>query len=248
MKKNVCTPTDDAKRLSVVLCGSFRKDLKGLTASWTELCDRFRVLSPLDVSWVDPEAEFVRVESEIGTDASVLERRHLDAIQLADFVWLHCPAGYVGQSAALEVGYAHALGIPILCETKPTDEVLASMVTTVDGGPSLAASHIVSRPGSGIAGLQRYYARTAERRGWSDESPRDTLLLLTEELGELARAVRKESGLKRDSVFPEGEVGAELADVQLYLVHLATALGVDLAAAVTAKELVNAERFAKRVA
>ena len=36
---------------------------------------------------------------------------------------------------------------------------------------------------------------------------------------------------------------AELADVALYVVHLANVLGIDLGAAVSAKEQANAKRF-----
>ena len=39
-------------------------------------------------------------------------------------------------------------------------------------------------------------------------------------------------------------MGEELADVQLYLLHLANVMGLDLANAVTDKERKNAERFA----
>jgi NTP pyrophosphatase (non-canonical NTP hydrolase) len=46
----------------------------------------------------------------------------------------------------------------------------------------------------------------------------------------------------------EEDPEAELADVALYLVHLANALEIDLAAAVRAKEEVNARRFGVRLA
>ena len=38
--------------------------------------------------------------------------------------------------------------------------------------------------------LQQYYQQKAEERGFDDETAQDTLLLMIEELGELARAVR----------------------------------------------------------
>jgi NTP pyrophosphatase (non-canonical NTP hydrolase) len=101
----------------------------------------------------------------------------------------------------------------------------------------------IGAPGRGIDRLQRYYRLAASRRGWDKESPRDALLLLTEELGELARAVRKLEGLDRNHDLDEiGNVGEELADLQLYIVHLANTLGLELANAVTTKEQVNARR------
>ncbi|MDB5159840.1 MAG: MazG protein [Candidatus Saccharibacteria bacterium] len=97
----------------------------------------------------------------------------------------------------------------------------------------------------GISRLQVYYAETAKRRGWDEETAKETVLLLAEELGELARAVRKHEGMNRDHVY-DVELGEELADVQLYLIHLANQTGVDLGAAVIAKEVTNEARFIQR--
>ena len=69
------------------------------------------------------------------------------------------------------------------------------------------------------------------------------MLLLTEEIGELARAIRKSEGLKRDAGYNDVGLLDELADVQLYLVHLANSLGVSLDEAVNQKETKNDERF-----
>jgi NTP pyrophosphatase (non-canonical NTP hydrolase) len=231
--------------LAVVLCGSFRRDPDGLRDIFGRLAERYVVLSPSSVEFVDCDAEFVRLAAEQDECVDDIESRHLAAMREADAVWLFCPNGYVGTTAALEIGYAHSVGIPVLTDTRPQDEVVAGMVSvvsSVDQLQSAAAPH----PGAGLAALQCYYQRIAERRGWAHESPRDTLLLLTEELGELARAVRKEAGLRRDGAFSNDPIGDELADVQLYLVHLATALGVDLADAVTSKERANAARHEQR--
>lgn len=158
-------------------------------------------------------------------------------------MWLHVPDGYVGISAALEMGHARALGIPVFAATPPKDQTLGAYVTLVSS-PTEVAGALVTAPGNGHTGLQAYYARVAARRGWDGESPRDTLLLLTEELGELARAVRKRDGLQRDSAYPVTDVADEVADVALYVVHLANTLGVDLAEAVTRKEHANEARHA----
>lgn len=236
--------TDD-KALAVVLCGSFRREPEALRAVHAELDKRFRLLAPLSVDFTDLSVDFVRLAGEVDEPVSVIEARHLDAMRNSDFVWLFCPGGYVGTSAAIEVGYAHAAGVPVLSDVEPMDEVVAGMVKVVRDLADVSEM-LAPCPGQGIAALQDYYRRIARRRGWANESPRDTLLLITEEIGELARAVRKDAGLHRDGSYEHGAVGHELADVQLYLVHLASALGVDLAAAVTEKERVNAERFANR--
>ena len=72
------------------------------------------------------------------------------------------------------------------------------------------------------------------------------MLLLTEEIGELARAIRKDAGLNRDKDYNNVSILDELADVQLYLVHLANNLNVNLADAVTQKETKNDARHKKQ--
>ncbi len=229
--------------MSVVLCGSFHRDPGGLGRVHADLDRSFRLLSPVSVQFVNHEAEFVRLPEEANEATATIEDRHLAALSSADFVWLHCPDGYVGTSAAMEIGHARALGIPIFASHAPADTTLCGYVQVV-AHPTDAPSLLDAAPGQGLTGLQRYYRRISERRGWGAESPQDTLLLLTEELGELARAVRKATGLRRDGAYPTAAIEDELADAQLYLVHLANTLGIDIAAAVTAKEAINARRFA----
>ncbi|MEA2647077.1 MAG: hypothetical protein QOE92_2160, partial [Chloroflexota bacterium] len=209
--------------LSAVLCGSYRRDRPGLEQTFASLTLHYNVLSPIAIDFVDPQATFVRLRGERNEAEDAIEKRHLQALTAADFMWLFCPNGYVGTSAALEVGYAHAAGVPVLSDCSPEDPVLAAMVTVVET-ISTAWEVLEPNPGQGLAALQKYYSRIAERRGWAAESPRDTLLLLTEELGEVARAVRQQAGLARDGGYGAITVGHELADLQLYLVHLATAL------------------------
>ena len=209
------------------------------------MIESFTLLSPIAVDFVEPGAEFVRLPHEVAETVSTIEERHLAAIVDADFVWLHAPEGYVGRSAAMEIGHARALGVPVFTDDELADEMLSSCVQRV-GHPLDVPAALEAAPGRGLAGLQRYYGRISARRGWDTESAQDTLLLITEEMGELARAVRKNAGMRRDGAYQVSvSVQDELADVQLYLVHLANTLGVDIAAAVTAKEAANAERFAE---
>lgn len=228
--------------LNVVMCGSFRRERVALAATHRLLAARFRLLSPRSVDFVDPDADFVRLDDEVGESVASIEDRHLAAIRDADFVWLVAPHGYIGRSAAMEVGHARALGVPVFTDAAVDDVTLGEYLQVVDG-PLDVPEVLQSSPGDGLAGLQRYYRRVSGRRGWSGESAQETLLLMTEEMGELARAVRKRVGLHRDAAYPDMSVGEELADVQLYLMHLANTLGVDIAAAVTAKEAVNSARF-----
>jgi len=247
----VAAPTAASARSAVrrraVLCGSYRRDLGGLRQAYEDLLSAFDVLSPRSLEFVDPQAEFVRTPGELGRSSAEIEKGHLEAMRAADFVWLHVADGHVGRSASMEVGFAHALGIPVFAAEAPNDEAVASFVTVVDGVHTLDGARLQQEdhPGSGLGRLQAYYRTVSLRRGWDDESARDTLLLLTEEIGELARAIRKRDGLARHQASADSDVAGELADVQLYLVHLANALKLDLSGAVTAKERINAQRFAE---
>src|SRR4051812_11973981 len=108
-----------ATRLRVVLCGSFHRDRERLASVRDKLSTDFELLAPAAIDFVDPSADFVRLGTEVGEASGSIERRHLSAITLADFVWLHAFEGYVGPSASLEIGYAEVLGIPVFSDTVP---------------------------------------------------------------------------------------------------------------------------------
>ena len=65
-------------------------------------------------------------------------------------------------------------------------------------------------------------------RGYSKEDAKDTLVLMLEEMGELARSIRKRAGLIRYGSYLDTDEGLELADVFLYVIHLANVLKIDL--------------------
>ncbi len=225
-------------RKSVVLIGTFRKEQEKLRRLYESLSVDFDILCPKSIDFTEPKADFVRAQHELDDDIVTIEERLLAAMRDADFVWLFAPSGYVGLSAAFEIGNAHSLGIPVYTDEKPVDPLIEKMITEVVKSPTDVQER-VHKPGHGINGLQSYYARISKRRGWAEESARDTMLLLTEEIGELARAIRKNEGLNRDEGYENVSVLDELADVQLYLVHLANRLNVNLADAVTQKETKN---------
>jgi NTP pyrophosphatase (non-canonical NTP hydrolase) len=229
------------KKIQVTLVGSFKQNPAALKLLFDFLNKNYTLLSPKSISWVNPKEDFVKAEGEQTAGSDEIEDRHLEAIRNSDFVVLHAPKGYVGISGAFEVGYAQALGIPVLFDSAPSDPMLRSIldqhIDTLEDG-----DYPTPDSGQGIKALQQYYRRTAQRRGWDKESARDTMLLMTEEIGELARAVRKQEGLKRDHQYTT-DLAEELADVQLYLLHLASIQGIDLGEAVTAKEIKNEQRF-----
>src|SRR5262245_34490954 len=108
----------------IVISGSFRKDLGALTREFEELRDLgFSILSPMITRAVSEEDGLVFMEGEESAPPETIERRHLEAIQRSAFVWLHAPEGYVVPSAALEVGFARARGIPVYSRAVPTERV-----------------------------------------------------------------------------------------------------------------------------
>ncbi len=230
------------EKLSVVLCGSFRHSPEELARVYASLTQRYTVLSPQSLEFVDAAAEFVRLPHELEAPVHQVEQQHLDAIARADFVWLFAPQGYVGRSAAMEIGWSEALGVPVYCDETLDDEMLQSFVTQVESLETVP-SLVAARPGRGLVGLQEYYRRISSRRDWDGETDQDRLLAIVEELGELSRAVRKRRGGRRDQAWSDKKVEHEVADVQLYLVHLANLLEVDVASAVTEKDAINYQRF-----
>lgn len=91
--------------------------------------------------------------------------------------------------------------------------------------------------------LQAYMATVCQERGWTQDNDAEKFLLFTEEVGELAKAIRKARGLYTEAARPNiFALEEEFADVLSYLLDLANAFGVDLEGAFRAKEAVNATR------
>jgi NTP pyrophosphatase (non-canonical NTP hydrolase) len=234
----------DTSRLTVTLIGSFRHDKAKLQQQFNYIHANFTLLSPVSIDFTSEDTGFVKTDVEAKLSVTQIEQKHLEAIKSSDFIFLHAPSGYVGLSGAAEIGYANALGIPIFADELPTDITIQTFIAGLinfDG-----TLEVQPRPGQGLAALQIYYQRIAERRGWSEETPKDTLLLITEEIGELARAIRKTEGIRRDGSYDDDSVAEELADVQLYLVHLANGLHINLSDAVNHKEAINHKRYIER--
>lgn len=95
---------------------------------------------------------------------------------------------------------------------------------------------------SDLQQLQQYIWQKNIDRGFSKDTPEQKMLMLTEEVGELAKAVRQHIGMGFSKTTSRSEVSEELADVLIILMGLASTLDIDLYDAVTAKEGKNAKR------
>jgi len=116
----------------VVVCGSFHKNPEALQLVIEELEQtNCHVLSPLSIRFENRDKTFVRSKEDEGFSDIELERFHLRAIKQADFIWLYNPSGYIGTSATMELGYAHALQKPIFAFESLSEPYLGTFVTKV---------------------------------------------------------------------------------------------------------------------
>lgn len=240
-------PVGGIDDLDVVLCGTYRKDIEGLRRSFEHLKDLgFNVLSPSNIDIVRETNGFVYMHGEESKTAEHLELKHLEAIERARLVWLHAPDGYVGPTAALELGFAKASGIPIFATSLPLDEAFRTFVTLVDSPEAVFAQVTSQRlppPPPRLKVFQHYYKRAAAQRGYEQESTQNCLLLMMEEVGELARALRKKEKLTRHGSPIRNAESLELADVFMYVIHMANILKIDLGEVVQQKELLNIKKL-----
>lgn len=92
--------------------------------------------------------------------------------------------------------------------------------------------------------LQQYLKAVCAERGWEGNSYLELFLLFSEEVGELAKAIRNRTNLYKEQgkVLKKGELEGEFADVLSYLLDLANHFEVDLEQAFRDKEKINSER------
>ena len=120
--------------LRVTVSGSFRRHMSAIYEAVTEFLDLgAEVLSPADPRIVDQLGDFIFVASDKVRSIKLVEDRHLEAIRASDLMWLVCPDQYVGQSAAMELGWAVAVGTQVCCASPPADMTLSKYVRTVAG-------------------------------------------------------------------------------------------------------------------
>lgn len=96
--------------------------------------------------------------------------------------------------------------------------------------------------------VQQYIKKVIEIRGFSDESIQEKMLLLTEEIGELAKAIRRHKvGMAVDVNKPQNSssIEGEIADVFIVLNAVCNVLNVDLFNCFKNKEDENIRRIWK---
>lgn len=107
----------------VTVSGPFRRAPMQVAQAVGALRDAgAEVLSPREPRVVDAFGPFVFVESDRSRTIRTVQDAHLEAITRSDMLWLVAPDGHLGDSAALEVGWAMHAGVPVM-----SGEVLADL-------------------------------------------------------------------------------------------------------------------------
>src|SRR6266487_1631932 len=102
-------------------------------------------------------------------------------------------------------------------------------------------AHLPDQPT--LKDLQRCLSAVCEYLVCNDTATTEKFVLFVEEVGELAKAMRKAAGLYEERAKPRDiSLEEEFADVLSYLLDLANCFQVDLEQAFRAKEHVNESR------
>ena len=91
------------------------------------------IFSPRRLNSLHTADDFLCTSAEQNNSVYEIERWHLQAIILCDFIWLHCPNGYIGNSGCFEIGYAYALNKPVFSLHVPEDDALKPFVKVRTG-------------------------------------------------------------------------------------------------------------------
>jgi len=246
--------TNSSDKFTLVISGSFQKyydDIKKKIKEFEKL--GFQVLSPKHSSIINPGDDFIMLKTDNAIDPKDIEKQHLEAIYNADALYLYNPNGYIGLSSAMELGWALGFGKPIFLKEACEDLTLKGLCNSVSSSKEIL-EQLIKREKKGyetvnryssLEQIQKYIQKVVIKRGFEKETTIDILLLMIEEFGELAKAIRKKVGLKIDSNKKEkySEIEQELADVFIYVLDLANSCNIDLFTAFNNKEKENARRF-----
>lgn len=94
-----------------------------------------------------------------------------------------------------------------------------------------------------LSDLQKHIKQVGEERGWDRNNYLEIFLLFSEEVGELAKAIRDYSGLYAEKAKKsKADLEGEFADVLNYLLDLANCFSIDLEQAFRKKDELNAKR------
>ena len=98
---------------------------------------------------------------------------------------------------------------------------------------------------TGIKELQEYFTKIFQLRGFEKEQTTDKIIMLIEEVGELAKAIRKENSklaIDYNRISEYESIEGEIADVFIVLISICINESINLVDAVLKKEKINIRR------
>ena len=105
------------------------------------------------------------------------------------------------------------------------------------------------KEGNTLGEVQEYIRKVIEIRGFSNQSIEQAMLLLTEEIGELAKAIRKGKttmSIDNNKIRNYDTIESEVADVFIVLCTICNELDIDLFLSLKDKEKENIGRKWKK--
>lgn len=114
--------------------------------------------------------------------------------------------------------------------------------------PNPSKEALAIHSGATLTDLQHYIAALCKEKGWDKNSHLEIFLLLSEEVGELANAIRKHTQLHKRAEDDSQEettrrlLASELVDVLNYILDLANYFEIDLQKAFIEKNKDNEKR------
>lgn len=93
--------------------------------------------------------------------------------------------------------------------------------------------------------VQDYIREVIRIRGFANHSVEQEMLMLVEEVGEVAKAIRKDKakmGIDRNKIGNYDTIESEIADVFIVLVSMCNVLDIDLFSVIKEKEKENIDR------
>lgn len=98
--------------------------------------------------------------------------------------------------------------------------------------------------------VQKYIKDVIEIRGFSNQEIEKTMLLLLEEVGELAKSIRKNAtnmSIDKNKINHYDTIESEIADVFIVLSSICNKLNIDMYQAIKDKEKENINRIWKKI-
>lgn len=167
--------------LTVTIAGSYRKHLSAILRARDEFLENVcRVLRPVSGGVKNDAGAFVQLWGDPDDPAEAAQEQ-LRAIRHSDLVYVVNPGGYIGASAMMEIGYACALGIPVLCAEPPFEAAAAAHTYGIDTPRRVVGRMLHERLAPADAKLLEDVARG---RGPASVGHRDGIALRAEQHGD----------------------------------------------------------------